>query len=225
MISLLWSTLLWAQEFPKKLLQARDQSMGLEIPERINMISQSLRGIPYLFNPEGEETGVDSDPMWNFAHMDCLTYVEAVLAFSISDNVIEALEVRNDLRYLQDEIHYQNRKHFMFTQWIPHNLELGYIQEITGEIGNTRNIVRSYDAKIWNNWRSRKKIFLEEDNYPIGDFSLEVLSPQEALDQIEHIPSGSILIVVRDSGWGNPIMVSHIGFVIRNKKNQIKFET
>jgi len=43
---------------------------------------------------------------------------------------------------------------------------------------------------------------------------------------MDKIPSGALLIVVRDSARGNPIMVSHVGFVIqKGSRKKIRHAT
>jgi len=208
-------SLLWGQDaFPPKLVSAREKSRSLGLKQRIEFISESLLGIPYKLSPEGEGSGFDPDPLQTFTHMDCLTYVETVLSFSMSETWDEAIDVRNDLRYLDDEIHYEKRKHFMFTQWIPSNLDLGYIQDIAAQVGPTEHVSRVFDEKIWKSWRGRRRIPLREEVYPKGEFGIDVLPIDKALAYTEVIPSGSIIAVVRKSGSRNPIMISHVGFVI-----------
>ena len=137
-----------ALRFPSSILLARDQSMELDLLQRVEYISESMLGIPYLLNPEGEGEGVDPDPLLRFDKMDCLTYVELVLSLSITDSMESTLDVRNELRYLDAEIGYDKRKHFMFSQWIPSNLELGFLSDITSQIGPTNSIEREFNPSI-----------------------------------------------------------------------------
>lgn len=205
----------FAQEgAPSAFVTATEQSAALDLPLRIEMISKSLIGLPYLLDAEGEGFGYDTDPQQNFSAMDCLTYVEAVLSFSMSRSWEEALNIRNDIRYFDNEVHYENRKHFMFSQWIPNNVELGYIQNISSQIGETEYVSKIFDEDIWRNWRGKNKIPLPKEDFPVGEFGQDVLSIDEALTNMNRIPSGSLLVVVRDSNAGNPVLVSHIGFVI-----------
>jgi hypothetical protein len=209
---------------PSSFVAATEQSLSLDLPLRIDMISKSLLGLPYVLDAEGEGDGYDPDPLQNFQGMDCLTYVEAVLAFSMSRSWEGALDIRNDIRYFEQEVHYENRKHFMFSQWIPSNLEHGYIQEISSQIGETESMSRIFDDRLWDQWKGKNKIPLPKDDFPKGEFGLDVLSIDEALENIDRIPSGALLVVVRDSNIGNPVLISHIGFVIdaKTKKGMVK---
>lgn len=209
---------------PSSFMAATEQSASLDLPFRIEMISQSLLGLPYVLDAEGEGEGYDPDPQQNFKGMDCLTYVEAVLAFSMSRNWDDALDIRNDIRYFDQDVHYENRKHFMFSQWIPSNITHGYIQNISSQIGRTAYFSRTFDEKLWKNWSGKKTIPLPLDDFPKGDFGLDVLSIDEALRNIDRIPSGSLLVVVRDSNIGNPVLISHIGFVVdaKSKRGKVK---
>lgn len=216
---LFFLSLVYAQPttIPAQLLLAKEQSMSLGLPQRINLISESLLGVPYLLDPEGEEAGFDTDPRQNFEHMDCLTYVEAVLSFSMGETPQEILSIRNDIRYFEGNEHYEYRKHFMFSQWIPSNIELGYIQDISIQIGKTERFSRTFTEDLWKNWGGKKKIPLSHERFPMGMFELDVLPVEEAIRNIEKIPSGALLVVIRDSNKGNPVLISHIGFVIDKK--------
>ena len=205
----------FAQEgAPREFVSAIAQSSSLDLTLRIEMISKSLMGLPYLLDAEGEGFGYDTDPQRNFSAMDCLTYVEAVLSFSMSRSWEDALNIRNDIRYFDNEVHYENRKHFMFSQWIPNNVDLGYIQNISSQLGETEYVSKVFDEQLWSNWRGKNKIPLPTEDFPVGEFGLDVLSIDETLANMDRIPSGSLLVVVRESYEGNPVLVSHIGFVI-----------
>ena len=112
----------------------------------------------------------------------------------------------------------------MFSQWIPNNVDLGYIQNISSQIGETEYISKIFDEQIWTNWRGKNKIPLPKEHFPLGEFGLDVLSIDEVLNNMDRIPSGSLLVVVRDSNVGNPVLISHIGFVIdvRIRKGIVK---
>ena len=154
---------------PSSFMTATEQSASLDVPFRIEMISQSLLGLPYVLDAEGEGEGYDPDPQQNFKGMDCLTYVEAVLAFSMSRNWDDALDIRNDIRYFDQDVHYENRKHFMFSQWIPSNITHGYIQNISSQVGRTTYFSRTFDEQLWKNWSGKKTIPLPLDDFPKGD--------------------------------------------------------
>jgi len=146
-----WSGDGFAEEdivFPSSVLMAREQSVELDLLQRVEYISESMLGIPYLLDPEGEEEGLDRDPLLRFDKMDCLTYVEAVLALSMTDSTDSALSLRNELRYLDTEVAYEKRKHFMFTQWIPSNIELGFFSDITSQIGKTKQVEKEYHSYL-----------------------------------------------------------------------------
>ena len=102
----------------------------------------------------------------------------------------------------------------MFSQWIPSNLDLGYIQDITSQIGPATHVSRLFDDGLWQNWRGRYKIPLHADIYPKGEFGIDVLPIAEAVKYTDSIPSGSIVVVVLETRAGYPVMVSHVGFVI-----------
>ena len=69
-------------------------------------------------------------PYINLKNYDCLSFVETILALSLSRNADEIDLILKGLRY-DGDVDYKNRNHFMISQWIPNAIEKGYLKDIT----------------------------------------------------------------------------------------------
>ena len=166
--------LLTPYNMPENLWATYEQSENVPLEEKMNRLSQTMMGLPYVLNGIGEGVYPDKDPIFRFDNYDCLSFVEVVLAMSLSANSDEIEKILTDLRYHGD-IDYKNRNHFMISQWLPNAIEKGYLKDITKDLGEVKAIHKSISLRNWSKWRGRHAFHLEPEEYPIGDYFLEVL--------------------------------------------------
>ena len=206
-------------DMPEELWLLYEQSSDLMMEEKIIVFSQTMMGLPYVLNGIGEGVPPDSDPMFRFDNYDCLSFVETILALSMSKQTEDIEIIVKDLRYHGD-ITYTNRNHFMISQWIPNAIEKGYLKDITKELGEVHITTKSITTKNWSRWRGRHAFHLTNEEYPTGDYLLETLTLDTARQVMDDIPTGSIIIVVRENRDYNPIWITHLGFVVRETVHQ-----
>ncbi len=202
---------------PLALLEATRRTRHLSLPRRIAAISQSLLGRPYLDDPAGEGRGHDLDPPGRYDAFDCLTYVEEVLAYSLTADPSEAGRLRHALRYGDAEANYVDRRHFMELQWIPGAVEAGWLREITSSLGQTITLDKQVDDELWQRWRLRGRFAMSDDQLPHGTMHLSVLPLEQARAMASSIPTGSIVMTVRADLASVPIWVTHLGFVLEDE--------
>ncbi|MHA1540679.1 MAG: N-acetylmuramoyl-L-alanine amidase-like domain-containing protein [Alphaproteobacteria bacterium] len=194
------------------------------IVEKIISNSVSFLEKPYISDPlgEGKSGKYDTDPTFRTDGFDCLTYVETVMAMSLSKN---PNEIMNEIRYKDSKIAYKNRNHFMSADWIPNNVKNGYIEDITENFGENK-IATTFIQK--DKWAEKKKIhefFGENKIASIPYISLKTIFKTPAI--LDKIPAGSIINIVRPN-WnlekiiGTNLNISHTGFLIK-KENKIIF--
>ena len=206
-------------DMPENLWELYEQSSDLLLEEKILVFSKTMLGLPYVRNGVGEGVPPDSDPLFLFNGYDCLSFVETILALSMSEQADQIETIVKDLRYHGD-INYKNRNHFMISQWIPNAIEKGYLKDITRELGEVHIITKSITIRNWSHWRGRHAFHLTPEEYPTGDYLLEVLTLDTARQVMDLIPTGSIIIIVREHRYYNPIWITHLGFVVREKVHQ-----
>ena len=199
---------------PLDLWTLYEASHDKEIDVKMQDFSQTMMGLPYVLNNIGEGTLPDADPIYQFENYDCLSFVETILALSLSRNADEIDLILKDLRY-DGDVDYKNRNHFMISQWIPNAIEKGYLKDITKDLGEVQTITKTITIRNWSRWRGRHAFHFTNEEYPTGEYLLEVLTLDTARQVIDKIPTGSIIIVVRENRYYNPIWITHLGFVVR----------
>ena len=191
-------------QIPADVLERATSVRDRPLPERITAIS----------DPLGEGEGHDADPFARYDAFDCLTYVEEVMALSLSGDPAGAATVRNALRYGDQTPRYGTRRHFMELQWIPGNIADGWLRDSTKDYGPTVLLEREVTASTWSNWGRRSLFQLTDEELPLGTMHLDVLTVEEAKKVVNQIRPGSILLTVREDRPWVPIWVTHVGIVI-----------
>lgn len=89
----------------------------------------------YAADPLGEGEGAtpDPDPLSDFAHVDCVTYVEQVLALALAKDAAGFPDVLRRIRYKDGQIDYRARNHYFVSDWLPANA--WFIRDVTAEVG------------------------------------------------------------------------------------------
>ncbi len=173
---------------------------------------------PYKLNVLGEGK---QKPIYSFKAVDCITYIEMVLALANSSTLNNSISLLQKIRYKDGEIKYKKRNHFTVTQWIPNNEKLGIIENITSKTSKTTKTITK-NITI-NNFNGKfKKFKILKENLPLGKHSLKYIPINYFLknhDKI-HIPSGAIALIIREKN-NYPIFTSHLGFIINTGNQKI----
>jgi hypothetical protein len=227
------------------LLRFKDETSTVK---RLEMISKTFLGLPYgKGGPlgEGPQGKYDQDPLYRFDTFDCTTFVETIMALSLSRDVNE-FEVHQDrIRYIDGNVDYFMRNHFTDLQWIPFNVQNGYMKEITEEVVAPSEI-RIAEALInYSGWvlshkidqivvpmasTTEKQVILDELKSHAPEFQSEIARVNYiVIDRIlvnpkllSNIPTGTIVNFVRPN-WdlteaaGTHQNISHQGFLFRIK--------
>ena len=102
----------------KKLYIQGESVSGLE--NRLRFFSEKFLDRPYRLGPTGEGyvDTIDSKPMIYTDSLDCVTYLEHVLALAKSPDENAIFKTLQKIRYLNGDIAYKNRKHYFVLDWI-----------------------------------------------------------------------------------------------------------
>ena len=215
---------------------------NLPTSQKVQETSEFFLGDRTKLGPlgEGKKGKFDRDPLFSFKLLDCTTYIETVMALSLSTNIKEFTQNIIDIRYKDGLISHKRRNHFTSLDWIPNNARI--LNDITASIGPTKIAKAIIDKKSWyqkmgpqnivrpdvtgQNFRDLLQSFknLGKDFTPkmatIPYITLKTLfkNPQ----YIKLIPHGSIMNIVRPN-WdlkdtiGTNLNVSHQGIAIWNR--------
>lgn len=212
-------------QIPDTVRKATLDARNLPLPQRMKAVSEPLLGLPYLLDPLGEGTGWDPDPLARYDALDCLTFLEEVLALALAGDPEHAAGLRNALRYGDGPRDYAHRRHFMELQWLPGNVAAGLIRPISADLGQVTTLHKAVSAATWAGWSRRSLFHLADAELPTGDMTLDVLPIAEALRIVDHIPPGTLVLTVRVDRPSVPIWISHVGFTIPADRPTVRHET
>jgi hypothetical protein len=206
-----------------------EQVQDLEKPDfgqTMVAIGKTFLKTPYV--AKTLEIGETETLVVNLQGLDCTTFVENVLAFSLMlkedktsfENFIETLEtIRYKDGYLDG---YASRLHY-FSEWIANNAKKGLLQDITGEIGGAEI---TKDINFMSEHRDLYPFLADDSNFEKIKASEKFLNSRPicvlAQDQIaknEHlIQSGDIIALATSI---NGLDVTHTGIATREADGRI----
>lgn len=104
--------------------------------QRLEYISEVWLNKPYLLFPlgEGELAPFDQHPLYRTDAFDCETFVDTVIAVTLSNNLDEFKQKINQIRYKNGEVSFIKRNHFTALDWNRNNQQQGFIVDITPSI-------------------------------------------------------------------------------------------
>jgi hypothetical protein len=144
-----------AEALLQKLSQVSDKS------QRLDLFSRNFLGLPYgTKGPlgEGALAKYDQDPLYRFDLFDCTTYVETIMALSLSRDVVDFEKNMDEIRYVNGEVGFLTRNHFTDLQWIPNNVRNGYLREINTEIAPVSEIKTARAMINFTGWIQSLKV-------------------------------------------------------------------
>lgn len=219
-MSLLWALALLPGAFSapseEAVAAAQARARGEALPARLRLVTEPFLGAPYVLSPLGEGAGVDADPLLRFDAFDCTTFVETAMALALTDELPAARKLLDELRYRAGKVDYLARRHFPEAEWIPELIALGYLQDITREVGGAEVVVeeKALDVAVWKRARHQGMPALPDARIPRGVFRLDVWPLDRARAGQHKIPPGTVLHLVREDYGSVPVRVSHQGLVI-----------
>jgi hypothetical protein len=201
------------EERRAQLDQTRSTSGSLS--ERLVQMSERFLGTPYVVSPLGEGSGKDPDPLIRFDAVDCLTFVEETIALGLSSSWEEVQRRLTQIRYADQPV-YAQRNHLMEAQWIPNNVQKGFLTSATRRYGGdlTHRVWKEINERTWASKASRQ-LGLTGAERPIGKYALSIVDLQNAPAIAPRVVSGTILAIVREDRPFSITRVSHVGFVIQ----------
>lgn len=189
-------------------------------------VGKTFMGTPYV--AKTLEIGDIETLVVNLQGLDCTTYVENVLAFSLMlengkssfDDFTETLE---NIRYKDGEREgYASRLHY-FSEWIANNEKKGMLNDITAEIGGTEI---TKDINFMSTHRDLYPFLRDDENFEkiqasenyLNDQAICIL-PQDQVAAIEHLIQTGDIIALTTSIDG--LDITHTGMATREKDGRI----
>jgi hypothetical protein len=189
-------------------------------------VGKTFKGTPYV--AKTLEIGDTETLVINLRGLDCTTYVENVLAFSLmlekGDSDFEDFtETLENIRYKDGELDgYASRLHY-FSEWIANNEKKGLLKDITAEIGGTEI---TKDIDFMSAHRDLYPFLSDDKNFGRIKASEEYLNgkaicilPQDQIAANEHLIQSGDIIALATSIDG--LDVTHTGLATHEKDGRI----
>ncbi|MDQ3262667.1 MAG: DUF1460 domain-containing protein [Myxococcota bacterium] len=204
--------------------QAREETLASlgdqPLPQRLLEVSRRFLDTPYQVSPLGEGEGQlpDPDPLQRYDAVDCLTFVEETLALSLAGGAAEAASLLREIRYHQQAT-YEDRNHLMEVQWLPNNAAKRFVQDVTRTYGGP-DVVTAQKVLTPGTWQSQssRSLALPAPRQAVGRFRFPLLPIDKVMKHARAIPSGTLLLVVREDLPQKATRITHLGFVVQKKK-------
>ncbi len=199
--------------------KARAAAASLPINQRVLALSEGFKGAKYVVSPLGEGTGPDPDPLERYDAVDCLTFVEEVIALAIAPDDDHVLSTLTCLRYGPAEATYENRNHVMEAQWLPRNVDKGYLKDVARQYA--KDFTRTASKKLTEeNWQTTagKSLNLSPSGQVRGTFNLDMVPVAHALEVLKTVPSGTVVVVIRADRPTQVTRISHVAFLVQGPK-------
>jgi Protein of unknown function (DUF1460) len=182
--------------------------------ERTVAASRLMLGTPYETDPLGEGRGPSAHPRIRFDVVDCLTFVEEAIALGQADSAAGVLPTLDRVRYAGAP-RYDQRNHFMMSQWVPGNEGKGYLRDLTRElVPDAAAADQEVTEQTWAHRQGSRHIALPPDRVPLGHWSLPIATAEQLLPLADRIPEGTLLLVVRVPQPDHVDRVTHLGLLV-----------
>lgn len=129
--------------------------------KKISLICRLLLGKAYLLHPLGEGLAgsFNQQPLYRLDGFDCVTFVNTVLSLAAAADVDGFVSNIKQLNYYGSVVSYVQRHHFMSVDWNVHNQALGWVKDITLDLGS--DIVDYSDICVDKPTWYRKKSYVD----------------------------------------------------------------
>lgn len=197
-----------------------------DIGATVVAIGKTFIGIPYV--AKTLEIGETESLVVNLHGLDCTTFVENVLAFSLmvknhKTDFNSYLNYLETIRYKDGKLNgYASRLHY-FSEWIANNEKKGLLRDMTSEIGGVES---SKAINFMSTHRELYPFLKDADNLDKIKASEEFLKmqsicilPQDNIKANEHLIQSGDIIALTTSIKG--LDITHTGIATRESDGRI----
>lgn len=194
---------------------------GAPLSQRVKTWSRLFIGAPYLIDPlgEGPYGKRDKDPLLDFTRVDCLSFVEQVMALSFASRYSEVLPWLLRFRYGGASPSFKRRYYTMVNGWIQAQRKSGWLRDVTRNVAGPRNTkVLKTNLKPKSYWdrRHRRRFAYMGKWAPKGVARLDYIPVEHAMRLAPKFPSPALMHIVSERSFRSPYLISHTGLVIRH---------
>lgn len=187
----------------------------LPLGARLRAITDPWLGRPYAVGVAGEADTADPDPVVRYDVFDCLTFVEEALALALAPDPAGAQHVRLGLRYRGGwPMTYENRRHFMLSEWIPGTIAEGWMVDITPSLPGAVPASKTITPDTWRRWARRGLFHLPDERLPTGTFPFWYIPLDRVEEALAQTPDGAVVFEMRVLRDHIPITLTHVSLKV-----------
>lgn len=208
----------WAELDPAERDRQVRSLQSMPLRKRLLEVSRRFLQTPYGPSPLGEAEGRDPDPTERYDLVDCLTFVETTMAISLAGSSAAVVPVLDAIRYAGQRS-YDDRNHLMEAQWVPNNVGKRFLRDVTLRYAK-EDAVWTEKVITRTTWTSLSStaLALPKERQVVGRFRFPMLPLDKLLARARDIPSGTLLLIVREDRPLKVTRVTHLGFVVQKRK-------
>lgn len=169
----------------------------------------------YVADPLGEGSGhlPDTDPLNDFKHVDCVTYVEQVYALSLATSYSSFTSILQHIRYRDSVINYRWRNHYTVSDWLPANA--WFLQDITDTLspGDICTMTKTISHATF----FKQKYLTQYAEIPDEETSTNYIPRGSLAKVVSKLHTGDMVIFVIDTPG---IIAGHVG-LLRMKNGKV----
>lgn len=207
----LWTRLVYrANDSYASFMKMKQMWLGAQnvagLTARLEYFSRLMKGTPYKLGPMGESylDSIENKPLVYMDSVDCVTYLEHVLAMALSPNENEIFNMLQKIRYKGGKIGYVNRKHYLLADWVSDS-KFARVMQVPGDTVVKRTMPKQ-------NFFKAKKIKYETPDAPMD---LRYLPYNRAVEMASKPYAGPLMVTgVAFVASANDLDATHTGFVI-----------
>lgn len=197
---------------------------------RLQHFAHKLLDVPFGAWDDGSDLLTEDDFKYNLGKLDCVTYVEVVLALAKNLPESNFLDLLRRIHYKNGMPNYLSRNHFMSLDWIPNNYFI--VRDVTSNIALELKTATTVIDKL--NWLKTIR-----KNFTIPAHLINTLQPKKVISPyiatahfldnqsyyFDKFPEAGIACIVRPD-WnmrdriGTNLNISHLGFVFKDHVTQ-----
>ncbi len=213
------------QAFGKKIAQIQGLHKR-DFGQTMVAVGKTFMGIPYV--AKTLEVGQTESLVINLHGLDCTTFVENVLAFSLmlerdKKDFDAYTEILEEIRYKDGKLDgYASRLHY-FSEWIANNEAKGLLKNITKEIGG---VSITKDINFMSTHRDLYPFLKDESNFrkieaseaQLNNKPMYILTQDKIASQEHLIHSGDIIALTTSI---DGLDITHTGIATREADGRI----
>lgn len=194
--------------------------------EKLEVWSSLFLNTPYFLDSlgEGYHGKRDPKPPLDFTRVDCLSFVEQVMALAFSQSYDEVLSWLLRIRYRGGKPKFNNRHYTMTKGWILANKKIGLLEDVTAQVVSADLLGKiSVGLRPKSYWerQHRKRFQILGKHAPSGVARLNYIPIDALIQGSVKLPVSALMHIVSEIQHSSPYLITHTGLLV--KKNNVVY--